>query len=267
MVCDNAGRRTTSAFDDVPKCLSGAARVEGSPPAGAEVNQAYDNLGATSDAYDELADIDLTEVVGTPASSGDKALMSSVRWCFYDDECPFPNAFWDGTQMVFGAGYAAADDVVAHELTHGYVERTSNLFWFHQSGAINESVSDVIGEIVDHRNPASTASDADWTIGEDLPGTGGERSLKNPTLSRQPDRMRSPAFVNTDVYDDGGAVHDNDGVGNKTAYLISQGGTFNGRTMTGIDQGDPPWPRPVASTSMSSLGSPPARSTPTWDES
>ena len=65
--------------------------------------------------------------------------------------------------MVFGTGYAAADDVVAHELTHGYVERTSGLFYFHQSGAINESVSDVIGEIVDHRNPASTASDADWT--------------------------------------------------------------------------------------------------------
>jgi bacillolysin len=239
VVCDNAGRRTTSAMSDVPKCLSGEARVEGGPPAGAEANQAYDNLGATSDAYDELAGKDLTELVGTPAASGEKALMSTVNWCFYDDECPYPNAFWDGTQMVFGAGFAAADDVVAHELTHGYVERTSNLFWFHQSGAINESVSDVIGEIVDHRNPASAASDANWTIGEDLPGSDGGRSLKNPPLYDQPDRMKSPAFVATDVYDDGGAVHDNDGIGNKTAYLISQGGTFNGRTMTGIDQGDP----------------------------
>ena len=71
--------------------------------------------------------------------------------------------------MVFGAGYASADDVVGHELTHGYVERTSDLFALHQSGAINESVADTIGEIVDHRNPASTEDDSDWTIGEDLP--------------------------------------------------------------------------------------------------
>ena len=71
--------------------------------------------------------------------------------------------------MVFGTGYAAADDVVGHELTHGYVERTSGLFYLHQSGALNESLADTIGEIVDHRNPASD-DDADWTIGEDLAG-------------------------------------------------------------------------------------------------
>ena len=129
--------------------------------------------------------------------------------------------------------------MVAHELTHGYVERTSGLFYLHQSGAINESVADVIGEIVDHRNPASTASDADWLIGEDLPGTGGSAASRTRRSTAQPDQMRSTAFNNADVYDDDGAVHDNDGVGNKTAYLISQGGTFNGQTMTGIDTGDP----------------------------
>ena len=169
--------------------------------------------------------------------------------------------------MVFGAGYAAADDVVAHELTHGYVERTSGLFYFHQSGAINESVSDVIGEIVDHRNPASTASDADWHIGEDLPGTGGERSLKNPTALRPAGPDAEPGVRQRRRYNDGGAVHDNDGVGNKTAYLISQGGTFNGRTMAASTAGTPPWPRPAGSTSTSSRGSPPGPSTPTSDAS
>ena len=175
VVCDNSNRRTTSQRGRGPEVHELlAARVEGGAAVGVtDVNRAYDNLGATSDAYDELAGIDLTEVVGTTAASGQKALMSTVRWCFddEDDDCPYNNAFWDGTQMVFGAGFAAADDVVAHELTHGYVERTSNLFWFHQSGAINESVADVIGEIVDHRNPASTGSDANWIIGEDLPGS------------------------------------------------------------------------------------------------
>jgi Zn-dependent metalloprotease len=241
VLCDNANRSTISSNDGVPKCINGAARVEGGPPAGTDVNQAYDNLGATSDAYTQLAGIDLTELVGTTAASGQKALMSTVRWCFEDDDCPYPNAFWDGTQMVFGTGFAAADDVVAHELTHGYVERTSGLFWFHQSGAINESVSDVIGEIVDHRNPASNSSDSNWEVGEALPGSGGSgiRSLKDPPLYGQPDRMKSNLFVTADFDYDGGAVHDNNGVGNKTAYLISQGGTFNGVTSSGIDIGDP----------------------------
>ena len=140
-------------MSEIPQCLSGAARVEGGPPGSHGREPGLRNLGATSDAYGELAGIDLTELVGATAGSGDKALMSTVRWCFIDEYCPFENAFWDGAQMVFGSGYAAADDVVAHELTHGFVERTSDLFYFHQSGAINESVSDVIGEIVDHRNP------------------------------------------------------------------------------------------------------------------
>ena len=54
--------------------------------------------------------------------------------------------------MVFGNGYAAADDVVGHELTHGYVEHTAGLFYLHQSGALNESLADTIGEVIDHRN-------------------------------------------------------------------------------------------------------------------
>ena len=50
--------------------------------------------------------------------------------------------------------------------------------------------------------------------------------------------MKSPYYVTADLFDDNGGVHVNDGVGNKTAYLISQGGTFNGQTITGIDVGD-----------------------------
>ena len=86
--------------------------------------------------------------------------------------------------MVFGAGYAAADDVVGHELTHGYVERTAGLFYLHQSGALNESLADTIGEVVDHRNPASPTTTPTWRIGEDLPGGGALRSMKDPTALR-----------------------------------------------------------------------------------
>ncbi|MET0838607.1 MAG: M4 family metallopeptidase, partial [Marmoricola sp.] len=235
-VCDNAQLRTVSSSQSVPVC-SAPARIEGMPASvvSAEINQAYDNLGATSDAYDQLAGIDLTALIGATVT-GTKYLQSTVRWCFSDD-CPFQNAFWDGNQMVFGTGWAAADDVVGHELTHGYVERTAGLFALHQSGAINESVSDTIGEIVDHRNPLSSQSDTDWKVGEDLPVLA-LRSMKNPPLYDQPDRMTSDLFDDGDLSDDNGAVHVNDGVGNKTAYLISQGGSFNGQAITGIDTGD-----------------------------
>jgi bacillolysin len=241
VVCDNAGRKTVSSDADVPVCATPARTETGPASAVTDVNAAFANLGATSTAYVELDGIDLTALIGVGSP---KALTSTVRWCFKDDTCPYDNAFWDGRQMVFGAGYAGADDVVGHELTHGYVDRTSQLFWFHQSGAINESVSDVIGEIVDHRNnPDPSENNSKWQIGEDLPGattpnSGLMRSLKDPPLFNQPDKMTSPKFVNTTYDDDGGAVHDNDGVGNKTAYLISQGGSFNGRTITGIDGGD-----------------------------
>jgi hypothetical protein len=237
LVCDNAD--VAYAGDEVPRCTTGVDRREGGAASPvADVNAAYENLGATSAAYHDLDGIDLTEKIGTPVS-GHKRLMATVRWCFADVQCPFPNAFWDGTQMVFGTGYAGADDVVAHELTHGYVEKTSDLFTLNQSGAINESLADTIGEIVDHRNPGSTENDDDWVLGEDLPGAGTSRSMQDPTLNDFPDRMTSPNFVTSDLVQDSDGVHENGGVGNKTAYLISQGGTFNGHDVAGIDDGDP----------------------------
>ncbi len=235
-ICDNANKHTVSSSAQVPACAT-PARVEGGAARNVEVDAAYDNLGATSQAYAELDGLDLTDLIGF-TRSGTKALAATVRWCFSDDDCPYPNAFWDGHQMVFGAGYARADDVVAHELTHGYVARTADLFYLHQSGALNESLADTIGEIVDHRNPLSPQSDSSWTLGEDLGIPAAVRSMLDPTLHAQPDKMTSSYWHAADADDDNGAVHTNDGVGNKTAYLISQGGTFNNQSVTGIDGTD-----------------------------
>ena len=238
LVCDNADVAFWGG-EDVPRCTTGVDRREGGAASPiAEVNTAYDNLGVASDVYDELDGVDLTEKIGTPVS-GQKRLMATVRWCFAEVQCPFPNAFWDGTQMVFGTGYARVDDVVGHELTHAYVEHTADLFPLNQSGALNESLADTIGEIVDHRNPASAENDDEWLMGEDLPGAGTSRSMQDPTLNDFPDRMTSPNFVTSDPFQDSDGVHENGGIGNKTAYLISQGGTFNGQTISGIDGGDP----------------------------
>ena len=167
------------------------------------------------------------------------AIISSVNYCpdqfLYPGECPMTNAFWDGTQMVYGAGFAV-DDVVAHELTHGFTEKTSNLFYYYQSGAISESLSDVWGEFVD-LTTAHVGEDPadDWKIGEDLPlGIGAIRNMQDPKLEFHPDSMSSVYYYVGD--DDEGGVHTNSGVNNKAVYLMTAaaGETHNGFTVTGI---------------------------------
>jgi bacillolysin len=218
------------------------ARSETGPvSAVADANNAFDLTGATARMYADVAGLDLTQLMGSGGGSYPKKLTSWVRYCAtvsVDPTCPMPNAFWNGRSMFFGEGYAGADDVVAHEMTHGVIEKFSNLFYFHQSGAINESLADVMGEILDHRNPSVGDTADDWRLGEDIPG-GAMRDLADPTLFGQPDRMTSPLYDADRAMADNGGVHTNSGVGNKTAYLISQGGTFNGVTVEGIDHGDP----------------------------
>ena len=173
------------------------ARVEGGPASTvADVNSAYDFLGEADQAYASLDGIDLTNLIGYDNGTTDRS-RPRCGGATPTTTCPFDNAFWDGRQMVFGAGYASADDVVGHELTHGYVAATSQLFAFHQSGAINESVADTIGEIIDHRNGAD--DDSAWNFGEDLPldardGQPALRSLKDPTLYGQPDNTQSSLY-------------------------------------------------------------------------
>ena len=85
--------------------------------------------------------------------------------------------------MYYGTGYAGADDVVGHEMTHGVTERTSNLVYWGQSGAMNESISDIMGEIIDHRN----------VTGGDVPATRGPsaRTSRSGHPERPgPDRSR-----------------------------------------------------------------------------
>jgi bacillolysin len=148
----------------------------------------------------------------------------------------YNNAFWDGTQMVYGDGdgteftYFSGDlDVVGHEMTHGVTEHTANLNYSNQSGALNESMSDVLGVLVqtyDKYNVKNggtwTFNSSDWVVGDGIytPGTPGDalRSLANPTLYNQPDNMND--YVNTSS--DSGGVHTNSGIPNKAGYLLAQ---------------------------------------------
>jgi hypothetical protein len=134
--------------------------------------------------------------------------------------------------MVYGDGYASADDVVGHELTHGVTQYESGLLYFRQSGAINESMSDVFGELIDLSDGlGNDTAGVRWQLGEDIPG-GAIRSMSDPTTFGHPDKMTSPNWLS--ATGDDGAVHYNSGVNNKAAFLMTDGGSFNGKTITGL---------------------------------
>jgi bacillolysin len=202
--------------------------------------------GAVDDFYSTL--------LGRNSIDGNgMALVSTINDCLSASDCPMQNAFWDGTQMAYGDGYAAGLDVVGHELTHGVTQHLANVLPYYQSGAIGESLSDVFGELVQQvEGPALGAYDpADaWKLGEDLAG-GPFRLMNHPEngpYGADPDRMTSSAYSAYPVWNrlwDQGGVHANAGVGNKAAYLIAAGplgtgasGTFNGVTMTGVSGAD-----------------------------
>lgn len=220
-VCDNADTAGADLTCDGPY-----ARTEGGSVSGVtDVNSAYDLTGLTYDYFFESFERDSVDDAGLP-------LRSTVRFCFSSSDCPYANAFWYQNQMTFGAGYAGADDVIAHELAHGVTDTESDLLYMNESGAINESLSDVFGELFDlWRVDGNDTAANRWRLGEDIPG-GAIRDMENPPLYGDPDRMTSSLYHREST--DSGGVHINSGVGNKAAFLLTDGGTFNGATVTGL---------------------------------
>jgi Zn-dependent metalloprotease len=222
-VCDAGG------LDRYVPCLAANYVANpGSSPVD-DVRKAYDYAGQTYDFY--------RDVLGRNSIDGaGMTILSTVDYCPTGETCPYPNAFWNGTQMVYGATYAAADDVVAHELTHGVTEKINGLFYYFQSGAINESLSDIFGEFVDLSYGPDLPEDR-WKMGEDLP-TGAIRDMQDPGLFGDPDSTDSPNWdanlITEDENFDSGGVHGNSGVGNKFAYLLTDGDTVDGVTVAGV---------------------------------
>jgi Zn-dependent metalloprotease len=191
-----------------------------------DANAAYDATGSTYDFYWNYLGRDGIDGAGM-------TMISSVRYCPSALECPMQNAYWDGSQMVFGDGFTA-DDVCAHELTHGVTDYESHLFYYMQSGAINEAMSDIFGEFVDQTNELGTdTASVRWLMGEDLPASVGViRDMSDPPKYGQPDTTTSPLYACGS--DDYGWVHYNSGIANKCAYLMVDGGSFNGFTVRGM---------------------------------
>ena len=188
------------------------------------MNEAYDYSGATYDLFKTIYNRNSIDDNGMK-------LDSTVHY-----QKGYDNAFWNGNQMVYGDGdedlppdqqlfnrFTKAIDVVGHELTHGVTQFEANLTYFQQSGALNESFSDVFGSLVKQYHLQQSAVDADWIIGEGLFTANvagkGIRSMKapgtaynDPVLGKdpQPDHMKD--YVNTSS--DNGGVHINSGIPN-----------------------------------------------------
>ena len=99
---------------------------------------------------------------------------------YYGDGLP-SNVTLDGQRVNYLAG---ALDVVAHELTHGVTDYSSKLIYQGESGALNESFSDVMATAVEFYFQPDRA---DYLAGEDVFTPGGIRSLQNPTAYGDPD--------------------------------------------------------------------------------
>ncbi len=154
-----------------------------------------------------------------------------------------PNANWNGLTANF-CDQTASDDVVAHEWAHAYTDYTSNLIYAWQSGALNESYSDIWGETIDLLNGYEDAGESlalrtgcgsseRWRIGEDASAFGGAiRDMWNPTCKGDPGKVTDPQYYCDDS--DAGGVHTNSGVNNHAYALLVDGGIYNGQTITGL---------------------------------
>ncbi|WP_313098724.1 M4 family metallopeptidase [Epilithonimonas sp.] len=157
-----------------------------------------------------------------------------------------PNARWNGTYAGYCDG-TATDDVIAHEWGHAYTEYTSGLIYQYQSGALNESYSDVWGETIDLinnymdegenlsvRTTTACSGSLRWKVGEDATSFGGAiRDMWNPNCKGDPAKVLDAANYYCGTADSGG-VHTNSGVTNHLYALLVDGGTYNGYTMTGM---------------------------------
>ena len=188
-------------------------------------NEAYDGLGATWNFYWDAYRRNSIDGAGLP-------LDGTVH---YGED--YDNAFWDGERMVFGDGdgqvfrrFTSSLSVIGHELTHGVTQFTANLEYQGQSGALNESISDVFGVLVDQHSQGQTVETASWLVGPELftDEVQGEalRSMKAPgtaydddVLGKDPQPAHMSEYVET--RDDSGGVHLNSGIPNRAFYLAS----------------------------------------------
>lgn len=178
--------------------------------------------GAARDAATEAAEVArfLREEFGRNSlDDAGMALLSSVHY-----SVKYNNAFWNGSQMVYGDGdgaifvdFTGSNDVIAHEMTHGMTQYSAALGYEDQAGGLNESVSDVFGSMFRQWRAGQAVADADWLIGHDIMGPAAKargytclRDMADPAA----DHCLSPQPVKFSQYRKGMDPHDSSGIPN-----------------------------------------------------
>jgi Zn-dependent metalloprotease len=203
------------------------ARFEGEKPTGdKEVDAAYDYTGFVRDFYQKEYN----------RNSIDGQGMKFVSTVNYGDN--YENAFWDGSQMTYGRPGKDSPfktfvllDVAAHEITHGVTEKEANETYYGQSGALNESMSDVFGALITQYSKHQTADKGAWLVGEGIwkdnvkgralrdmlnPGT----AYDDPQLGKDPQPADMDHYYKT--WGDNGGVHYNSGIPNRAFALFAK---------------------------------------------
>ncbi len=212
-------------------------RTEGGQAAQDETaNRAFENTGIALKFYREVVGRNSVDGRGMPIDSA----------VHYGED--FPNALWNGRQMIYGdgnatvGGFTEALDIIAHELTHGLTQhlipgglgvvrvplkerefKEQKYTLKGQAGALNESLSDVFGSMVKQWHARQTAENADWLIGEGVlaPIFGRAiRSLATPgnreLTWKSDDQIKSMA-----QFHEGSDAHDASGIPNHAFYLAA----------------------------------------------
>jgi Zn-dependent metalloprotease len=222
-------RRTIEPVERTIRSAGSTEKLPGTlvsiPTTDEAATEAWDGLGETHELFATVYD---------RASIDDDNLRLDATVHYGRD---YDNAFWNGEHMVFGDGdneifrrMTASVSVIGHELTHGVTQYTAGLEYQGQSGALNESISDVFGALVEQHARLETADEATWLIGYGLFTDAVEgnaiRSMKAPGTAYdddvlgkdpQPDHMRD--YIETN--DDNGGVHLNSGIPNRAFFLTA----------------------------------------------
>ncbi|WP_237388251.1 M4 family metallopeptidase [Xenorhabdus sp. Sc-CR9] len=190
-------------------------------------NKAYIFLGKTYEFYKKIFGRNSIDNQGIK-------LVATVHY-----QKNYMNAFWDNNQMVFGDGYApyfncftSCIDITAHELTHGVTESEASLDYAYQSGALNESISDIFGIMVKQYANNQKVNESDWLIGQGIFGPAlnpdndpniALRSFKNPGSANPKDNQvgHMDQYQDLPFKDDNGGVHKYSGIPNRAFYLLA----------------------------------------------
>ncbi|WNG18004.1 M4 family metallopeptidase [Cystobacter fuscus] len=194
-------------------------RSEGGAATGdAHVDGNYDKLGETYNCYKNNFGRDSLNNAGA-------TLISTVHY-----SRNYTNAYWDGTQMVYGdsdgvqsAPLGLSGDVTTHELTHAVTENESNLTYSGESGGLNEALSDIFGAYCESYASGTWATtNAVFMVGDDVwtPNTANDalRYMYDPAKDGVSHDYWTTSTKNVDV-------HYSSGVANLAFTLLSKGGT------------------------------------------